>query len=119
MTHNIKSTVYKVSALLILAFTIAYSFIPAVAVWGMVVSVSLFSAITMTNPYPGKSVRGKRLFNFQVLACILMVVATYLMYIDRNEWPLLLLSSAILLLYSSIVMQKELEKEQAEDSKES
>lgn len=119
MTHNIKSIVYKASALFILVFTIAYSFIPEVAVWGMVVSVSLFSAITMTNPYPGKSVRGKRLFNFQVLACILMVVATYLMYIGRNEWPLLLLISAILLLYSSIVLQKELEKEKSEDSKKS
>ncbi len=119
MTHNIKSIVYKASALFILAFTIAYSFIPDIAVWGMVVSVSLFSAITMTTPYPGKSVRGKRLFNFQVLACMLMVVATYLMYIGRNEWPLILFISAILLLYSSIILQKVFENEQAEDSKKS
>lgn len=116
MTHNIKDVLYKASALFILVFTIAYSFIPEIAVWGMVVSVSLFSAITMTNPYPGKSVRGKRLFNFQVLACILMVVATYLMYIRRNEWPLLLLISAILLFYSSFVLHKEFEKEKADDS---
>ncbi len=119
MAHNIKSIVYKASALFILAFTIAYSFIPDIAVWGMVVSVSLFSAISMTTPYPGKSVRGKRLFNFQVLACMLMVVATYLMYIGRNEWPLLLFISAILLLYSSIILQKVFENEQAEDSKKS
>lgn len=117
MTHTIKETVYKISALFILISTIAYSFIPDIAVWAMVVSVSLFSAITLTNPYPGKSIRGKRLFNFQVLACLLMVVATFLMYKGRNEWPVLLLISAILLFYSSFVLQKELEKEKNEDSK--
>lgn len=85
MKYNIKEIVYKASALLILVFTIAYSFIPQIAVWGMVISVSLFSAITLTNPYPGKSIRGKRLFNLQVIACLLMLVATFIMYKGRNE----------------------------------
>lgn len=112
MKYNTKSILYKVSALLILVFILAYSFIPAVAVWGMVVSVSLFSAITLTTPYPGKSIRGKRLFSFQVIACLLMLVATFLMYKERNEWPVLLLISAVLFFYSSIVLPKELEKEE-------
>lgn len=112
MKSNIKSLLYKVSAIFILVFTVVYSFQPTIAVWGMVVSVSLFSAITVTNPYPGKSIRGKRLFNFQVFACVLLVVATFLMYKGRTEWPLLLLVSAIFLFYSSIVLQKELDKEQ-------
>lgn len=116
MENSIKSIVYNISALLILVFTIAYTFIPQVSVWGMVVSVSLFSAITMTTPYPGKSVRGKRLFNFQVVACLLMVVATFLMYKERNEWPVLLLLSAIFLLYSSFVLPKELEKEKKDEA---
>ena len=117
MKYNFKSVLYRISAILILVFIVAYSFQPVIAVWGMVVSVSLFSAITLTNPYPGKSIRGKRLFNFQVLACLLMVVATFLMYIGRNEWPLLLLISAILFLYSSILLQKEIDKEKNKDSK--
>ena len=116
MKYNIKSVLYKVSALLILVFTILYSFYPTIAVWGMVVGVSLFSAITMSTPYPGKSIRGKRLFNFQVFACVLMVVATFLMYKGRNEWPLLLLVSAIFLFYSSFVLQKEFDKEKSKDS---
>ena len=118
MKYNIKSLLYKASALLILIFTVVYSFHPTIAVWGMVVGVSLFSAITLTTPYPGKSIRGKRLFNFQVFACVLLVVATYLMYIRRNEWPVLLLISAIFLFYSSIVLQKELEKESNNDKKQ-
>lgn len=117
MKYNIKSILYKASAILILVFTVLYSFQPMIAVWGMVASVSLFSAITVTNPYPGKSIRGKRLFNFQVFACVLMVVATYLMYKERNEWPVLLLVSAIFLLYSSFVLEKELEKENHEKTK--
>lgn len=115
MKHNIKSLLYKASALFILVFTVAYSFIPEVSVWGMVVSVSLFSAITLTTPYPGRSIRGKRLYNFQVIACLLMLVATFVMYKGRNEWPVLLLISAILLFYSSIVLSKELEKEKSEN----
>lgn len=117
MKYNIKSFLYKASALLILLFTILYSFQPAVAVWGMVVGVSLFSAITLTTPYPGKSIRGKRLFNFQVFACALLVAATFMMYKGRNEWPVLLLISAIFLFYSSIVLQKELDKEKGGDEK--
>ena len=115
MKYNIKEILYKASALLILVFTIAHSFSPEISVWGMVISVSLFSAITLTNPYPGKSIRGKRLFNFQVIACLLMLVATFTMYKGRNEWPVLLLISAILLFYSSIVLSKELEKEKNKD----
>lgn len=117
MKYNIKSFLYKASAILILVFTVVYSFQPTIAVWGMVVGVSMFSAITLTTPYPGKSIRGKRLFNFQVFACVLLVVATFLMYKQRNEWPVLLLISAIFLFYSSIVLQKELEKEQIGDDK--
>ena len=117
MKYNIKSFLYKASAILILVFTVIYSFQPTIAVWGMVVGVSMFSAITLTTPYPGKSIRGKRLFNFQVFACVLLVVATFLMYKQRNEWPVLLLISAIFLFYSSIVLQKELEKEQIGDDK--
>ena len=116
MKHNIKSLLYKASALLILVFTLVYSFQPIVAVWGMVVGVSMFSAITLTTPYPGKSIRGKRLFNFQVFACALMVASTFLMYKGRNEWPVLLFISAIFLFYSSIVLQKELDKEKGSDT---
>lgn len=114
MKYNIKSILHIISAFLILIFTVAYSFIPEISVWGMVVSVSLFSAITMSSPYPGKGIRGKRLFNFQVIACLLMVVATFLMYKQRNEWPLLLLISAMFFFYSAFALEKELKKERME-----
>ena len=118
MKHTLKNLLYKASALSLLICTVLYSFYPTIAVWGMVVGVSLFSAITLANPYPGKSIRGKRLFNFQVFACLLLIAVTLLMYKGRNEWPVLLLISAVFLLYSSVVLEKELGKEKNSDDRE-
>lgn len=75
------------------------------------ICVALFSVITVTTPYPGKSIRGKRLFNFQVFSCLFMIVATYLMFRSRNEWVLIMVVGAVLQLYASIVIPKELKNE--------
>ena len=109
--HRIKDVLFRVSGILILLSAALYLFIPAVAPWVMAFSVAIFSAITLTNPYPGKSIRGKRLFNFQLFSCILMIVATYLMFRERNEWVLAMIISAIFLLYATVMIPRELEKE--------
>ena len=106
-----KDLFFKVSGILILLAAIVYFFLPQVAPWVMAFAVATFSAITVTSPYPGKSIRGKRLFNFQILACVFLVVATYLMFKQRSEWPLIMIIGAVFLLYASIVLPKELEKE--------
>lgn len=109
--HRIKDVLFQISGILILLSAALYLFLPAVATWVMAFSVAVFSVITITNPYPGKSIRGKRLFNFQLFACILMIVATYLMFKHRNEWVLAMITSAIFLLYATIMIPRELEKE--------
>ncbi len=86
-------------------------FYPVIAPWIMAFSVALFSVITVTSPYPGKSIRGKRLFNLQILSCLLMIVASYLMFKNRSEWVLIMVAGAVFLLYSSFVLPRELEKE--------
>ena len=111
--RNSKKTVYHISAILILVAAALYLFLPAVAPWVMAAAVSAFSAITATSPYPGKSVRGKRLFNFQVFSCVFMIVATYLMFKNNNLWALAMIAGAIFLLYSAIMIPKELEKEKS------
>lgn len=108
---RIRDVLFRISGLLILFSAVLYLFIPGVAPWIMALSVGVFSAITLANPYPGKSIRGKRLFNFQLFSCILMIVATYLMFKGRNEWVLAMIISAIFLLYASIMIPKELTKE--------
>ncbi len=109
--RDLKDILYKVSAILILASAVLFLSLPQIASWIMIGSVVLFTGITLSSPYPGKSIRGKRLFNMQVLSCVMMLVASYLMYISNNIWALAMLVATILLLYSSIFISKELKKE--------
>lgn len=106
-----KDIIYRISGILILISVILYMFLPSIAPWILGISVAAFSFITITNPYPGKSVRGKRLYNFQILSCLFMIAATYLMFKQRNEWFLVMIIGAIFLLYAAIVIPKEFEKE--------
>ncbi|MPM72585.1 hypothetical protein SDC9_119561 [bioreactor metagenome] len=111
--HNSKETIYQISGILILISAVLYLFAPSVAPWIMAVSVLAFSAVTALSPYPGKSIRGKRLFNFQVVSCVLMIVATYLMFRNNNLWALLMIIGAVFLLYSGIMIPRELNKERS------
>lgn len=106
-----KEIISWISAALILLSAMGYFAFPSVAPWTMIVGTVFFSYIIVTSPYPGKSMRGKRLFNFQLLACALFAVVAYLMFIGKKEWILALTAGSILLLYSSIVIPKEIEKE--------
>ncbi|MDR1783008.1 MAG: hypothetical protein LBR13_01930 [Dysgonamonadaceae bacterium] len=109
--QNIKDLMLRISAVLILLSAMTCFFFPSVVPWVMAFAVAAFSYVIVSSPYPGKSLRGKRLFNFQLLACVLFAVAAYLMFIRRNEWVLALIVGAVLLLYASIALPKELEKE--------
>lgn len=109
--RNLKDILYRLSGVLILFSALFYLFEPVVASWIMAVSVVVFTVVTVTTPYPGKSLRGRRLFNFQVVACLLMIASTYLMFKQRNEWPLFMLIGAILLLYSAILIPRILKSE--------
>ena len=110
-----KDKLFQMSGILILFSAILYMFSPEIAPWIMSISVLIFSLITMTNPYPGKSIRGKRLFNFQVFSCLLMIAATYLMFRNRNEWALVMILEAFFMLYAVIAIPKELDKEKNSD----
>jgi len=111
MTSNTKDILLRIAAVCILLSALIFLFLPKVAPWIMAPSVVLFTAIMVTTPYPGKSIRGKRLFNIQLFACMLMIVAAYLMFRQRPEWVLAMISGAVFLLYAAIVLPKELEKE--------
>lgn len=110
-----KDILQRISGIIILLAALLYLFLPAVAPWIMALSVALFSVITATRPYPGKSIRGKRLFNIQLFACLLMIVATYLMFRQRTEWVLAMISGSVFLLYAALVLPKELEKEKEQE----
>ncbi len=106
-----KQLLYKISAVLILASAALYISSPIIASWIMIVSVVIFTGITLSTPYPGNSLRGKRLFNMQIVSCLFMLAAAYLMFTQDNLWALSMLAGTIFLLYTSIFIPKELKKE--------
>lgn len=117
LNPQIKNTIFRISAILILIAAIIYYFDPNISKYVMLVGVAGFGATTFTTPYPGKSLRGKRLFNIQIFAVLLMAVATFLMFANIDAWVVALLVSAILTLYSSIILSITYKKEQEENEK--
>lgn len=115
---KMKDTVFKISALLILLAAIIYLFNPVVAACTMAVGVIGFGWGIFTSPYPGKSIRGKRLASIRVFGVIAMAIATYLMFEQMNEWVVALLIGAILILYTAIILPHEYAREQRENNKE-
>lgn len=114
---NYKDHIYKISAVLILLSAMFFFSHPEVASWTMAASVVVFSITTALTPYPGKSIRGKRLFNFQIISCLLMFVSVYLMFANNNAWPLAMIIAAIFLLYAAVFIPKELKKEGFEENR--
>ncbi|MDR2948489.1 MAG: hypothetical protein ACK5KL_04590 [Dysgonomonas sp.] len=112
---KLKNIIFQISAILILIAAATYFFRPDIAKFVMVAGVSGYAAITFTTPYPGKSLRGKRLFNIQILSVLLMCVSTYLMFIDMSGWVVTLLIAAVLTLYCSVALPMAYKKEQEED----
>lgn len=113
---KIKDTVFKISALLILLAAGVYLFNPFVAACTMAVGVIGFGWGIFTSPYPGKSMRGKRLASIRVFGVIAMAVATYLMFEQMNEWVLAMFIGAILILYTAIILPHEYAREQREEN---
>ncbi|WP_165022993.1 MULTISPECIES: hypothetical protein [unclassified Dysgonomonas] len=112
-----KNIFFQVSAILILLSAIAYNFDLTVGRYAMIIGVAGFAASVFTTPYPGKSIRGKRLFNIQVFAVLLMAVSAYLMFVNMSEWVVILLIASLLTLYCSIVLPRAYKEEQEEEEK--
>lgn len=109
---KIKTVVYQLSALLIILSAIIHNFDATVAKYSMIIGVAGYASTTFLTPYPGKSLRGKRLFNIQILAVLLMAVSAYLMYVDYSGWVVTLFIAAILTLYCAIILPRVYKKEE-------
>lgn len=112
ISPQIKDTVFKLSAILILIAAVVHTFDTQIAKYAMIIGVAGFAITTFATPYPGKSIRGKRLFNIQILAVLLMAISAYLMYIDYKGWIVLLFIAALQTLYCAIVLPRVYKKEQ-------
>ena len=113
---KIKDFVYKLSAILILIAAVSFSFNPLVGKYLMVIGVIGFTITTFMTPYPGKSLRGKRLHNMHIFGVVFMVMSTYLMFVEMNEWVIPMLIAAVLIIYSSLLLPKVYAKEKSEET---
>ncbi len=118
MTKKTKETIFQISALLILFAAVFYNFRPDIARYVMIPAVVGFGVTTFLNRYKGDNFRAKRLFNMQVFAVLIMAAATYFMFMYLSQWVMLMLVSAILILYSSIMLSK-IENKENDDNKKS
>ena len=112
LSPKLKNLFFQTSAIIILIAAVLYSFEPTVAKYMLAIGVAGFAVITFTSPYSGKSIRGKRLFNIQILGVILMAVSAFLMFKDMGDWVVTLLIAAVITLYCSIVLPKVYKQEQ-------
>lgn len=115
ISPKVKNLFFQIAAILVLVAAVTHSFNVMVAKYMMIVGAAGFAASVFTTPYPGKDIRGKRLFNIQIFAVILMIVSAYLMFVDISGWVVLLFISALLTLYCSIILPRVYKKEQEED----
>lgn len=115
LNPKIKNITFQISAILILIAAVVHNFYPSISKYILAIGVAGFAAVIFTSPYPGKSLRGKRLFNIQIFAVILMVVSAFLMFREMGAWIVTLLISAVLTLYSSIMLPKVYKAEQDKD----
>lgn len=106
-----KNTIFQLSAILILLSAIIFYFRADIAKYSMIVGAAGYLFATFVSGYTGKDIRGKRLYNMQIFAAILMAVSAYLMFVGMNQWVITLLIASVLTLYSSIILNQIYRKE--------
>ncbi|MDL2222839.1 hypothetical protein LJB98_01925 [Bacteroidales bacterium OttesenSCG-928-M11] len=98
------STLLVISAVLFYIEKVYTPYLYAIAGAGVAV-------VLLASPYNGENIRLKRLNIQQSIAAILLPLSSYFMFKGSNEWYVLLLVSAVLILYTSFVRDYELKKE--------
>lgn len=111
MKIDIKDIIFKTSAMLVVAgaalplfvFEEWVPYIFAIGAAGM-------SVIRLITPYRGENTRMRRLILIQLLATLMLLFASFLMFRGGNDWIVLLTISAFLQLYTSIAIPQEEKK---------
>ena len=110
---NIKDIIFKASAMLVVVGALLPLFIFEEWVpYIFAVGAAGMSIIRLITPYRGKNTRLRRLVLIELLATLMLLFASHLMFRGGNDWIVLLTISAFLQLYTSIVIPKERAKEE-------
>ncbi len=111
MNRKTRTIIFNIAALFVLAGAALYLTKWVVAPYLFAVGTAGIAVCYLTLPVAGMNFRLKRLHRMNILAGLLGIVASALMFAGRLEWVLCLTISAILQVYTSFVSPKEPENE--------
>ncbi|MBR6750069.1 MAG: hypothetical protein IKM10_06225 [Bacteroidaceae bacterium] len=113
MKINIKDIIFKASAMLVVVGAVLPLFVFEEWVpYIFAVGAAGMSTIRLITPYRGKNVRMRRLVLIELLATLMLLFASYLMFKGGNDWIVILTISAFLQLYTSITIPRQASKEE-------
>lgn len=106
MNQQTRVTVYNFSAILILISTVLFLTKWLYAPYLFALGTAGIAVCYLTAPYKELDFRRRRLHRFNIIAGILMILASAFMFKNRTEWILCLSISAMLQLYTAFVTPK-------------
>lgn len=111
MNQRIRTILFIVSALLLLTGTALYIVDQTISPYLFAVGAAGLTLGYATEPNKETNLRKRRLQRYNLIAGVLMIAASMLMFNNRNEWVLCLSISAFLQLYAAFVYPKDDKKE--------
>lgn len=105
MKTNFKSIIFSASAFLVVVGAILPLF--TTATWSLyifAIGAAGMSVIRLITPYRGKNLRMRRLVLIELLATLMLLFVSFLMFSGGRDWVVLLTISALLQLYTSIMI---------------
>jgi hypothetical protein len=106
MSTHIRTIIFTISGILLLAGAILYLVKLEIAPWLFAFGSAGIAVSHLTSPVKHLPLRKRRLQTFKVIAGLLMVVASVFMFKQQNEWILCLTIAAILHLYAVLAGDK-------------
>lgn len=107
MNQQTRSLVFSFSALCLLAGAVLYLTQWIYAPYLFAIGAAGTSVCYLTLPVKDMDFRRRRLHRFNIIASILMILSSGLMFSQRKEWILCLTIAAIFQLYTAFVSPKE------------
>lgn len=110
MSQQIRTIIFNFSALLVLLGVTLFLTNLSFAPYLFAVGSAGIAICHLTTPTKDLDYRRRRLQIFNVIASLLLIVASSFMFMNKNEWILCVTIAALLLLYTSFITPKEKEK---------
>lgn len=103
MNQKARTIIFYIAGILLLAGAALYLSQWFLAPYLFAVGAAGIAVCYLTLPTKDMELRMRRLHRYNIIASILMICASGLMFKDRKEWVLCLTIAAILQLYASFV----------------